>query len=117
VLTFVRQPQQGEIRDIRRAAVGPGDHVVHLADLALHGAPRDHTADVAGVERGLLRRSRQPNGAAEVQNGAMLVEDGAADPAAARQKGQDTRMDSAGMLDVREPDPVQRTSAAVRAAA
>jgi hypothetical protein len=69
---------EDEVVDVGVAAVGPGGDVVDLAQGAGGRAAGDDAADVAGVQGGLLGGGGQAVAAAQVQDGAVLVQDDAA---------------------------------------
>src|SRR5205807_6306029 len=87
-LDVVAGADEDQILDVGGAAVGPGHHVVDLAAVAGDVAAGDDAPDVAGVERVFLCGGGEAVGAAQVQDGAVLVEDGGAEPAGAGQQGQ-----------------------------
>jgi hypothetical protein len=102
-LDVVAPAEEDEVVEVGGAVVGPGVDVVDVALVAGDGAAGDDAADVAGVEGVLLRGARQPLRAAQVQDGAVVVEQGAPDPPRAGEHGQHGGVDGSGVLGVREP--------------
>ncbi len=88
-----------------------------VAEVAGGGAAGDDAADVPGVEGCFLGGCGEAVAAAEVEDGAVFVEEDAADLAGAGEHGQDGGVDRSGVLGVREPEPTARaTAGAARAA-
>ena len=82
-----------------------------VAEVAGGGAAGDDAADVPSEQRGLLGGGGEAVAAAEVQDGAVLVEEDAADLAGAGEHGQDAGVDRSGVLGVREPEPTASATA------
>lgn len=68
--------EQGEVVEVGVAAVGPGEDVVALAPLRWMGAGGEGAAGVAGDEGEGLGAGGDAAGAAEVEDGAVGVEQG-----------------------------------------
>jgi hypothetical protein len=94
---------QDQVVDVGAAGVGPGGDVVDLAQVAGDGAAGDDAADVAGVQGGLLGGGGEAVAAAQVQHGAVLIQDDPADPGVARQQRQRDGVHRPALLGVREP--------------
>jgi hypothetical protein len=97
--------------------VGPRGDVVDVAEVAGGGAAGDDAADVPGVEGCFLGGCGEAVAAAEVQDGAVRVEQDPADLAGAGEHGQDGGVDGSGVLGVREPEPTSRATARAAATA
>ena len=95
--------QSRHVLHVGRAAGGPGDDVVHLAVLPGHGAPGDDAADVAGDQGVLLRRGRQPDGAADREDGAVTCVQHPLQPGPGEQVREGLVGWAAGVLDPRPP--------------
>src|SRR4051794_30450106 len=94
---------EDQVVDVGAAGVGPGGDVVDLAQVAGDGAAGDDAADVAGVQGGLLGGGGEAVAAAQVQHGAVLVQDDPADAGVAGQQRQRGGVHRPALLGVREP--------------
>src|SRR4051794_15401158 len=94
---------EDQVVDVGAAGVGPGGDVVDLAQVAGDGAAGDDAADVAGVQGGLLGGGGEAVAAAQVQHGAVLIEDDPADPGVARQQRQRGGVHRPALSGAREP--------------
>src|SRR5689334_20903911 len=93
----VGRADQDEVVDVGGSVVGPGGDVVDFAEGAGGVAAGDDAADVSGVERGLLGGGGQAVAAAEVQDGAVFVQEGAAEASGAGEHGEHGGVDGAAV--------------------
>jgi hypothetical protein len=115
-LDVVARADEDQVVDVGGSAVGPGEEVVDLAVLAGGGAAGDDAADVPGEQGGLLGGGGQPVGAAQVQHGAVRVQDDPADAGGAGQQRQRAGVHRPAVLSGREPPGDPAAADARRAA-
>src|SRR3954464_2940940 len=94
--------EEGEVVDRRGPAVGPRHDMVDLAEVSRDVAAGHDASDVPREQRRPLRRAGEALRPAQVQDGAMLVEQHPTEPSGAGQESEDGGVDAAALLGARE---------------